>query len=1072
MTSRPGRSHKPRLEKKGSLTVFAFIVISLLLVVVLAYHFSSVSTHKMFHHTYYSEKSLGIIDGLTVIARGVVQKHLNVIIDSLKPEDGPSDLSEHVPGGLTAAVKQLAEQVKLMGAGTAESRGIDPDIDVKVEMVQKSGFSEGYATVKDDGQEIIGKIRIIIECGFKGFASGLRFRVPRRIVRTDYEFKKLRAEPPFFHHFSLFVKDAFPKPEREDEFAEGNSNFNHLVVDSRGVEASAGGALFLDNGPILSEGSLPEITGERTANPFYSQVPYVYLGSGGGHNAGYLNVTAGGGAAYDPQGARQNHESKYGENFMLYRGERTDFYRVLSAEFSNFLQRSPKVTAGSAEEPTGGGGGLFAALGNMLRSVVRSIGNFFKSSFAMFKKLDALERSNEEMQSANLPIYYVVRKDYGYAKEWGDNPQYEKYGLGKGKVFASSLHLYNALDGEFTVTPTLVLGKVYRRCLSLSGYKQRRGDPGSERQFEVQAGPIEYFPDINSLFKRTQDWSRPEEGDGPIWTWDARVNWVTNRPAAPGQQAGKANEPTGNFIPLSGPSLFGRLVPGFSRLHDDDPNVAEKLFQHSVNPPEVFFGGGTAGQTGENVAVNETNADQNRMISSIFVMFNNKGGFKDLVDKEKLKSAVQDGTVFGEMGTTTSPYYEELMRQFVYSAAGIPAEKMAELTEGEKTTVEAAATTWKTLLELRAEDQSLAPVVKQLDPNSILNPKKKEYWVDQPNNETINGIFPFSLPDPWANSAQPPIGNNFEQIFDSTVGNKDEFYKKYFKPAMTNPGRVLPYNYSMRFWFSKLLDLFTKTPEERLEALKKVIPEVRDGAFGHLDDTINPYLKPDPNAENDPPLDDDVLAKIFEMRQGDESLKAGYFFMDEYAGQVKAPRDIDLNDILPGQRFCWKEMGPDLFAKRFVKGQAENGVGSDVLLGTVVKVSDQFNLGPASVRGGGAIICEGTMVITGDIVQQPGGPPLYLIAKGFEIKEDVRNIDASIVCRGPGFRLGGANDLRVQGRLILEGWEPDAFAQRAGAAKRLRFGGKSDPANPPFLYNLEPRPHRYEFDAEASAEGE
>ena len=34
------------------------------------------------------------------------------------------------------------------------------------------------------------------------------------------------------------------------------------------------------------------------------------------------------------------------------------------------------------------------------------------------------------------------------------------------------------------------------------------------------------------------------------------------------------------------------------------------------------------------------------------------------------------------------------------------------------------------------------------------------------------------------------------------------------------------------------------------------------------------------------------------------------------------------------------------------------------------------------------------MIIAGDVTASNGGPPLYLIAKGFDIKENVRNLDA------------------------------------------------------------------------------
>ncbi|MBI4862622.1 MAG: hypothetical protein HY815_20535 [Candidatus Riflebacteria bacterium] len=472
----------------------AIIFLFILSIVILAYQWSSFSTHKMFHHTYYAEKAIALLDGLTAIARGVVQKNLDTIIENMKKGE-TSELKQHIkPGGIAGAVVAEAESLKLIDREDSEGRrAIVPDVKVQVTLLDKDPFKTPYKTILPDEKEKTGRLEISIEVQFKGFRDDLNFKAAKKTAKTQFEFKKIRAAAPCFRHFSVFVKNGIVRDEKEEDFADTASNFNHLVNDRAGNTALSGGAIFVQNGPGLSQTKIPRINEE---NPYQKSLPYVYIG-GDPKKKAFLNLAAGGGGRED-----QPEDSVYGEDFQLYRGATTDFYRVVATDFSNFIERVPSTLGGAAPADKPAKGSWWKKLKDMIKGALSRLGDFFKKAFQFFQFVDRLEGANPDLPSQNLPLYYVVRKDYGYASEWGDNPAYKKFGFGSGRVVSNSLHLYNSRSAMGLPTPTVVLGNVYRRCLSLSGYKQRRAadSPSVNRKFEVQAGPIEYFKTVDELF--------------------------------------------------------------------------------------------------------------------------------------------------------------------------------------------------------------------------------------------------------------------------------------------------------------------------------------------------------------------------------------------------------------------------------------------------------------------------------------------------------------------------------------------------------------------------------------------
>src|SRR5581483_10280154 len=116
-----------------------------------------------------------------------------------------------------------------------------------------------------------------------GFLS--EFVAAKKVARSQYEFKKLRALPNFFRHFSLYVKNGILVPENEDDYNGQNSNFNMLVNDRTG-QAQTGGAIIVQNAltnPMLPS-QLPKVHDKKEENPFYGKLAYIYLGGADGKN--------------------------------------------------------------------------------------------------------------------------------------------------------------------------------------------------------------------------------------------------------------------------------------------------------------------------------------------------------------------------------------------------------------------------------------------------------------------------------------------------------------------------------------------------------------------------------------------------------------------------------------------------------------------------------------------------------------------------------------------------------------------------------------------------------------------
>lgn len=1031
--------------------MIALSVLTVLGIIVGSIQYVLQSSHKQFFHAYYNEKALATIDGINAIARGKAQDKLEEII---KAKGAPVELTDEVV--------QQAQQLRLWDEGG----DLEPDAHVSARIAPDKlryfAKESPYETIREaksseagslfaQGDEVEGLVEITCNVGFTARRT-FGFRVPKRTVVTEYEFKRILRVPQYFRQFALYVKNAGAGDESFDKYA-GAVGYNRVGNDIKGY-ARGGGALFVSPGGNLDGSALPKADG----NPFESQTGYVYLG---GDKPIYLNLAAG------------DDDSEFSEEFQLYKGGTTNFYKDWDIDFSSFMEQAKLGTEASGG---GGRGGLLSRAWNWVKSKLGAALQQLKKMIEILDALDELETKpgNEQLKTSGLPLYYVVRKDYGYHEECATDPKYKQFGFdGAGEVNSSSLHLYgvkspqgfqsSGVAGEtalgFSGTSmgaTLVMGKVYRRCLSLAGYKQRRGDedPTSGRRFEVQAGPVEYFKDFDTLVKRkhtpVKGGTAVPEAEAPIWVWDGRVDW--NRHAA---------AVNGTWYPISGWGLLGRLLPGMGRFwSSEDKDKVKKLFEASLLPPPEI-------REVETTEIEEAAKvlSQVRQLQDFPERI--KGGVSPLI--ATLTAHGYFRRVGGGEGpwvdTKGSPYFEELLRNFAYAsyltrdeidkamAGGSGSEPPPE--EGRaarfsEETIRSALLAGHGLWSALKQDPACAEIPPSAlqsayppsgDPN---RPSKSEFWTHSDDTDpTDKGRYPFSLPDPWANgdgggssgtgagtgagagaAAAAPHPQNFQKAFEDAYGSdKDEVFDKYFRPNMTDPGRTQPYNYSIRFMFQELKDLFAKPEEERKRTLlSEVAPEIREG-IGFKVKGVNDWLAKtagDEGVKHDRALDDELLKEIFAKRKSDPYLKKGFYFMDEVAGSAQTPSDAKLGEPwTKGSRWCWHELDEAEFKERFGPQPASGGKPQVLNFGNAVKMKGDlsvFGAAPTMVKGGGVIVVPGRLTIGSSLASDA---PLTLVADEVVFTGDIQVVKAMIVAKKVTFETGG---FVLEGALACEEW--------------------------------------------------
>lgn len=1096
----------------------AIVVMVVLGIVVLSYLWIGQSTKKMLYHTYYNEKVLAIFDGLDVISRGVVQADN---LDSLLkvPPGKTVDLKGKVLGRMRSL--GLLGEGSAAGSGTLAQEFEDKlQVEASLKSLQKM---PDFATIKPTGPkdgatetplaglekvgspEVTGRVSIHIKLN-DSIRLGSRIRdgkeettfdIPKRDVTMEYEFKRARIIPPYFRHFSLWVRNGVTDEEKPEDY-DSKGNYNWALNPLTGKSAT-GGVLFVRSGPGHFFGAGGDFNGASLSGKFASEIGYIYLG-GKEKAKAHLNLMAG----------DIDKSAPYSETFHLYRGATTDFYKVWSTEFSNFIEKSEQQNPADNQAPANPGTGNWLQRGvEFFGRMVKNAIDWIKGAVSRALALDELEQGGKNLADSNaLPLYYVVRKDYGYATEWGET-SYQRFGFARGggqqqssqTIVSSSLHLFGSNSdganlgirdpqdpgryvGDDFASPTVVLGNVYRRCLSLSGYKQRRkGDKdktevsSSDRKFEVQAGPVEFFDGYSDLMNRSQDPTQDKE-KRPIWVWDARVRWNMDQATA------VAGEGNGTYLPLSGAGLFGRLIPGLAKLWEKTKiDRAKALFEKTVAPPEE-----TADASKGINAGHFSDADYTPEfavgISPLFQLLGDRGFF----DAGKHEPKPADGYLFS--GVT--PYFEELLRCFSFTVSGLgkideaiskiqpaPAGKVAEAV---RKALEGGKTRWTKLVDDAELRNTLK--VKEIRPNDIKDEKMRKYWEPGTGGSApAPTFFPFSLPDVWDNRA-PCARENFRDFFEKRwvgdwpvqkANNKDDFFKLYFTPLMTNPARVLPYNYSLRFICTDLREIFSFPAEKRRKMLMEDFPPEVTDAIGYIEPDVNKYLEPEQyNEQNDVPLNDAVLRNVFEARKKQKRLQNGYYFMDEYADTLASPTPADpkTEDCFANRSFWSDKSGSgsegggvmtwEEASQRFLVPQPNGSY--NLYLNTILGVADGTvklpSDGEINVQGGGALLVPGTIEITNDF---KATAPVFIVADKIIIGGNCKVVQAGLVAH-KSLSLSGspADTLYIYGNIVAGDWDRSSFTK---GGKRVLAYNPQFKTLAQYVTNIEPRIRKYSSDS-------
>jgi hypothetical protein len=1093
----------------------AIVVMIVLGIVVMSYLWIGQSTKAMLHHTYYNEKVLAIFEGLDVIARGVVQSD-----DTLK------DLLQVVPGKAVTITPKVSARIDAFGllgeVGGPDGGGVLAKkfkeylkVEASLKALQKmpdfptikpAGPKDGTpeklepALEKVGSPEVMGRVAIHIQLTdniplqtrIRGGKEESYFIIPKRDVTMEYEFKRARVVPPYFRHFSLWVRNGISDEEKPEDY-DSKGNYNWALNPLTGKSAT-GGVLFVRSGPGHFFGAGGDFSGASLSGKFASEIGYIYLG-GKEKAKAHLNLMAG----------DIDKSAPYSETFHLYRGATTDFYKVWSTEFSNFIEKSEQQNPADNQAPAGAGTGNWLARGvEFFGRMVKNAVDWIKGAVSRALALDELEQGGKNLADSNaLPLYYVVRKDYGYATEWGE-ASYQRFGFARGggqqqstqTIVSSSLHLYGSNSdganlairdpqdpgryvGDDFASPTVVLGNVYRRCLSLSGYKQRRkGDPkgtelsSTDRKFEVQAGPIEFFDGYSDLMNRSQDPNQDKE-KRPIWVWDARVRWNMD------QSTAVAGEGSGTYLPLSGAGLFGRLIPGLAKLWEKTKiDRAKALFEKTVAPPEETADASKGINAGHFSDTNDNSPEFAVGISPLFQLLGDRGFF----DAGKHEPKPADGYLFS--GVT--PYFEELLRCFSFTVSGLgkideaiskiqpaPTGKVADAV---RKALEGGKTRWTQLVDDAELRNTLK--IKEIRPADIKDEKMRKYWEPGSGGSApAPTFFPFSLPDVWDNRA-PCAKENFRDFFEKRwvsdwpvqkANNKDDFFKLYFTPLMTNPARVLPYNYSLRFICTDLREIFSYPVEKRRKMLMEDFPpEVTDG-IGYIEPDVNKYLDPEQyNEQNDMPLNDAVLRNVFEARKKQKRLQSGYFFMDEYADTLASPSPADpkTEDCFFERSFWSNKGGSDgggtmtweEASQRFLVPQPNGSY--NLYLNTILGVTDgtvKFpSDGEINVQGGGALLVPGTVELTHDF---KATRPVFIVADKINIGGNCKVVQAGLVAH-KSLSLGGspADTLYIYGNIVAGDWDRSSFTK--GGKRVLAYNPQFKKLDQ-FITNIEPRIRKY-----------
>lgn len=994
--------HFRNLSHKGSVSLMAFMVLGVIFVIGLGFRQFTMNSVLQIYRFKTNEISLAMGDGLLDVSKKIAESMANTpgspLDELLTKMDGdktsPTELFSIEGGVVKGAAGDYSSVIeKLLGSEEGAAEKITAKVKIILTKDTTNNFPDRAGVTNYKG-EFKGKATLIVhfwmdlKIKYKGAKSGFIQTTPRTMQST-FEFKRVRIQAPVVRHFTFFGSDL----EEDTEGANyTGGRFNELMVNSEGSRytGKSGGNkpftyLTLNNG---SDSSFSAVA-DKERNPFKTDIGYIYLGTGNDDSKKlYLNLTAG--------------KAKASESFHLYRGNQgeSDFYRLFTADYKTTLTEEFKP-----EDPN------------------------HRSQFKMVKDLLSQENGDKYKDSASngLPYYYLSRKDYGYSAAWEKHPEFGFKRSSDG-IPANNFHLFGS--GE-SPSFSVVFGNVYRRCLSLAGYKQRKAPAAKKkgkRSFEFQAGPIYFYPRYEELHAHKLFINETINGSGgssdldirndpkyaPIEVWDQRMNWQW-------PQNKEAEKMTGSWVFVSGDGLMGRLVPsiiGFYEKKNEffDLSTSIMASSNSANSGKIY------NNTIDNAI--QRSDSQERVISPLIeeiykrytknggngfpVLFEDKGGVLSWTVKSKKISA----------------YYKELLLMFYYNSYQAVAafhvsqgEDLDQIqssiedfsgysTADDQDIIKSAALRWFEIMDLmqsmsdKGEKYALKKAWSMASGSFASKSKaiKMRQWNTQPSGENNGKAHYFTLPDPWLSRSSKPLAIDRE-IEETVKGNEaymskhenldsdggGEYLFKFFRRLMTDPAWVLPYNYSSRFYFPKLKEVFfakgANGPSREELMANSVIPEIRD-SIGYVGSS-NSYMGTGDGGKPTP-LNEEVQAKIFTKVREEGDKSNSYFFVKEATGRSLG--EVEIESLYNGR--CIFQFNNS----QGLKARLEKTGGK---LDTSVCVTNlSLPIPGVQMSGKGIIHVRSTLNITGDI---DTGGLLVLMAKNIIVTPNISLNNVSLI---------------------------------------------------------------------------
>jgi hypothetical protein len=970
-------------------TLLAFVVLTVLFIIGISLNSSATNQIRQNYRFKIQEKMTALGDAFSDLAKKVTEEkasnnEFNDLFKNLKPGNKSSevqvfeietdDQGNIVSGGNLGSYQQALNDLVMPSPNGEKAPKFE--VEALVSFTRKKDEFPTRGDYAQDPNEFKGTANLTVN-----FSSYIRIvkngalawlDTGPKTLRTEFEFKRVKLQPQAVRHFSFFGQDVSANTkENHADYTKGK--YNTLYVNSQG-EHMAGGCLLLNSGTLQSPL-------KDQGNPFKDQIGYVLLGTGGDSEKGiYLNLTAG--------------NSQISESFQLYRGKKgeSDFYQLYTSDYASVLKDTEKIKSD------------------------RDVGAEIES----VKKFLKLQGQQTDPVSG-LAYYYLARKDYGYADEWKKHPEfgftlnYDPNQPKKGVIPASSFHLFGAGGDGSQRAWSVVFGNVYRRCLSLSGYKQvkKKLPAGAKKRgFEVQAGPIYFYrkwKDLHDhklyLSKKVDTKTRNDPKYAPIEVWDSRMNWKWPTSGT------EVDAIKGSWTFVSGDGLMLRLIPAVKKLFSK--GKGKMLFKHAVGTPDEDFYKNILNQFSEGTF--NDNIVVSPFISQLFQSGHSRLSAVMGADDKCLFKVQNNKLVWTPAAKKLSAYVREVLLMFYFNS--YTAYKNSQKSSLDLDvdiygdTVQKAAKEWEKILKL----------VDKLGPNGDYY-KFERYrarwakksrvfrafgWNDNQNSQE-KPVFYFTLPDPWqifsnregvsgwtqstnfgggADQGNRGYLDKVVQSFGDNGTGGEDLFNKYFMKIMTDPAWVLPYNYSLRFGIPDFKSMyFTSDPSEREHKMaNEVIPELRD-SIGYFDQKVNPYMDPG-NSEDlkNAPLNTELQSRIIKgVREG--KIKDAYYFAKELGGSVDNLEELELDNLYSGRcSFYYDKSRKNVFKEKYLSDGSK--------FHSTICVEGELELPTGTMEGSGVLWVSGPVTIAGDFE----APELVIIAPKITVKKPGANVKASLI---------------------------------------------------------------------------